>query len=250
MGMGDILMSMGEAKALHKKTGQPVMLIDRYGRPQKSDLFDGVPYLTRRLAGHGGGHVHRLMNCGGHRPYIVSKTPEKWVWRPYQPKPADLVYTPQELAFAELARGHVLIEPNVKALGHDNKAWFWDRWQAVVDAMPDVRFVQAGPPGTRRLERVGFMQTDTFRLALAVQSVCRAYVGTEGGLMHGAAANRTPAVILWSEFIGPSITGYANTVNLRHAGAACGSRINCPGCKQAMLAISVDEVVQSLKGIL
>lgn len=250
MGFGDTLMAMGEAKALHKKTGSPVMIIDRYGRPQKSDLFDGVPYLARSLTGHGGGHVHRLLNCGGHRPYIAHKAPDRWTWRPYQPKPADLVYTPQELAFAELARGSVLIEPGIKAVGHDNKAWFWDRWQAVVNALPDVRFLQAGPPGTRVLEGVGFAATGTFRQALAVQSVCRAYVGTEGGLGHGAAANGTPAVILWSEFIDPSITGYAGMVNLRHAGKACGSRLDCPGCKKSMLAISVEEVVQALKGIL
>lgn len=250
MGFGDILMSMGEAKALHKKTGQPVMLIDRYGRPQKSDLFDGVPYLTRSLGGHGGGHVHRMMNCGGHRPYIAHKAPDRWTWRPYQPKPADLVYTPQELAFAEVCRGHVMIEPSIKAVGHDNKAWFWDRWQAVVNALPGVRFLQVGPPGTRTLDKVRLVPTLTFRQALAVQSVCRACVGTEGGLMHGAAANGTPAVILWSEFIDPSITGYASMVNLRHAGKACGSRLDCPGCKKSMLAISVEEVVQAMKGIL
>ncbi len=250
MGFGDTLMAMGEAKALHKKTGSPVMLIDRYGRPQKSDLFDGVSYLTRSLAGHGGGHVHRMLNCGGHRPYIAAKAPERWTWRPYQPKPAGLVYTPQELAFAECERGRVLIEPHTKAVGHSNKAWLWDRWQAVVDSMRDVRFVQVGPVGTQWLDGVDRMPTSTFRQALAVQSVCRAYVGTEGGLMHGAAANRTPAVVLWSEFIDPSITGYASMTNLRHAGKACGSRLDCPGCKKSMLAISVDEVVQSLKGIL
>lgn len=60
-------MSMGEAKALHKKTGGLVMIIDRTGRPVKTDLIDGVPYLTRSLGGHNGAKVHRMLNCGGHR---------------------------------------------------------------------------------------------------------------------------------------------------------------------------------------
>jgi len=68
--------------------------------------------------------------------------------------------------------------------------------------------------------------------------------------MHGAAAVGTPAVILWSEFISPDITGYSNMRNIRHAGKACGNRFNCAGCRKAMDAITVSEVLTNLEGIL
>ena len=141
-----------------------------------------------------------------------------------------------------------LVVPVIMADGHVQPFESLLDWKSFSLTLDTVAL--RAPGGTQVLDGVAFVATDTFRQALAVQSACRAYVGTEGGLMHGAAANHTPAVVLWSEFIDPSITGYAGMVNLRHAGKACGSRIDCPGCKKSMLAISVDEVVQSLKGIL
>ncbi len=95
-----------------------------------------------------------------------------------------------------------------------------------------------------------YARTTTFRQALAVLSVCRAFVGTEGALHHGAAAVGTPAVVLFSEFISPDVTGYPQHRNLRQAGAACGSRKPCKGCAESMRAISVLEVVANLKEIL
>jgi ADP-heptose:LPS heptosyltransferase len=92
--------------------------------------------------------------------------------------------------------------------------------------------------------------TPTFRYACAVLSVCKAFVGAEGGLMHAAAATKTPAVILWSEFISPAITGYPTMVNLRHAGPPCGMRVDCRTCRVAMNKITVTEVVAALKGVL
>jgi ADP-heptose:LPS heptosyltransferase len=86
----------------------------------------------------------------------------------------------------------------------------------------------------------------TFRLACAVLANCRAFVGTEGGLHHAAAALGIPSVVLFSEFIGPDITGYKTHRNLRHAGPACGSRLPCQGCVDSMNAISVDEVTTNL----
>ncbi len=106
-------------------------------------------------------------------------------------------------------------------------------------------FVQCGA-GDVRLPGATQVPTPTFRHAAAVLSVCRAFVGTEGGLMHAAAAVGTPAVILWSEFISPEITGYSSMTNLRHAGKPCGNRFNCPSCRKSMEAITVDEVVAGL----
>jgi len=239
-------MAAGEARHVHEKTGKKVCIVDRGNRAQWIDLWNGIDYILPRYE-HG---AVRIVNTSGVRPYILAKLATRWKWKPYKPKPAEVKFTLDELRFAEPFRGLVMIEPNVKAIGHSNKAWIWRRWEQLVDAMPDTQFVQCSPGNGGQLFGTKLAITPTFRHAIAVLSVCRAFVGTEGGLMHGAAAVGTPAVILWSEFISPNITGYEMHRNIRHAGEACGSRLDCSGCRKSMAAITVDEVVDNLKEIL
>jgi hypothetical protein len=248
MGLGDFLMASGRARKLYQENKLPVLILGRNGTRAWSDLWDGLPYIARRPAGR---RYQTIVDGSGVRPYIAAKTAERWTWKPYGPTPAQIVFTPAELAFAELYRGMVMVEPNVKAIGHTNKAWSWGRWQEVVRAMPETRFVQCISNGLQpTLHGVSWVVSPSFRHACAVLSVCKAFVGTEGGLMHAAAAVGTPAVVLFSEFISPDITGYTAHRNIRHAGPACGMRTDCPGCRTSMEAISVDEVVRNLKEIL
>ncbi len=247
MGVGDWLMAAGEAKAARAATGRPVLITDPMGKPQWSEVFEGNPYILR--SPHEAGGFVRVVSSSGNRPYIASKTAGRWTWKPYTPIPAEVFFTPGELAAAEPYRGKILIEPNGKAIGHKNKLWHRDRWQEFVRLFPG-QLIQCGPIGTDWLDGVERVQTTTFRLALAVLSVCRAAVLTEGGLMHGAAAVGTPAVVLWSEFIDPSITGYTQHRNIRHAKRTCGMRIHCPSCRKSMDAITVREVAGALTEIL
>jgi len=249
MGFGDVLMSIGEAKRLHKQTGQPVLIVGRDGRPVKSDLFNGIPYIVPRPPRQG--PYQRLVNGPGVRPYIAAKTPLKWTWRPYTPEPADIVFTESELEFAEKYSGHVMIEPCGKNIGHSNKLWpFWPELTTKLKAA-GVRTVQCGwgvAPNSILADDLAL--TPTFRYAAAVLSKSKAFIGTEGGLMHAAAAVGVPAVIIWSEFISPEVTGYAMHKNLRHAGAPCGSRVDCGACRKSMQAVTPDEVINALKELL
>lgn len=251
MGIGDSLMAMGEARALHKRTGQSVLIADPRGRPVKDPegLFAGLPYLLRR-------HTNsvsylRIVNAPGVRPYITSKTATQWTWRPYKPIPAELKFTASELEFAERYRGAVMIEPQVKAIGHGNKAWPARYWAALAADLREtgIPTVQCGPGGTLPIAD-RFALTPSFRYAAAVLSVAKAFVGTEGGLMHAAAAVGTPAVIIWSEFIAPGVTGYDMHRNLRIAGPPCGMRTDCPSCRRSMDAITSSMVLDNLKELL
>lgn len=241
-------MSIGEAKRLHQQTGQPVIIVGRDGRPIKSDLFDNVPFLVQRPPRQG--PYQRLVNGPGLRPYIAEKTSTKWTWKPYKPEPAQIVFTANELEFAERYRGKVMIEPETKAIGHSNKAW--RRWPELAALLRryNVPTVQCHPGGATIVLADTLALTPSFRYAAAVLSVSRAFIGTEGGLMHAAAAVGTSAVILWSEFISPEITGYATHKNLRHAGPPCGSRTNCADCYAAMQAITPAEVLDALEEFL
>jgi hypothetical protein len=242
MGAGDWLMCTGQVKDLYAHRGQVVMVVNHVGRLMWHPVFDGNPKITRM---HRSNHV-KLLNAGGNRPYIAGKNNQRWSWKPYKPIPGELYFTVEEKAFAEPYRGLVMIEPNSKANGHTNKQWLWERWQQLVSIAPMVQCSDKGP----WLNGVTMVNTPTFRHACAVLSVCKAYVGPEGGLHHAAAALEVPAVVLWSHFIDPSITGYQTQKNIRHAEGICGMRVNCPKCRESMEAISVDEVAEALRDVL
>jgi hypothetical protein len=243
MGLGDWIMATAQVARVHAVTGRPVLVVDVWGRPQWSEIFEGNPKIRRTGAGSG----ERLLNSPGWRPYIARKTPDRYHWQPWNIAPGEIFLSDDERAFGAAHGGRILIEPHTKARA-GNKAWAWGRWQALVDRGGD--FVQAGPPGTVRLRGVEFVETATFRQAASVLSASRAFVGCEGGLHHAAAALGVPAVVLFSEFIDPAITGYPMHRNLRHAGEACGSRRPCAGCVASMQAIGVDEVAQNLRSVL
>lgn len=240
-------MAAGEARLLHEKTGKPVAIVDQRGRAQWVDLWNRIPYIVPRVTPE----CVTLLNASGARPYIALKTPTRWHWKRYQPIPAEVSFTLDEQMLAAQHAGRVMIEPNVKDIGHTNKAWLWDRWQQLVDSMPETQFVQCLHGGARALsgDNVHHVLTLTFRDAMAVLSRSVALVTTEGGLAHAAAAVGTPAIVLWSEFISPEITGYAMHRNIRHAGAPCGRRLNCPSCRKSMAEITVDEVRTALVAI-
>ncbi len=227
---------------------RPVLIIDAYGRPRWSPIWEGSTRIMRERRGN---DYQSLLNGPGARPYIERKLPTRWVWRDnFRVEPGEIFLTNTELEFAEPWRGCVLIEPNVKVKPEAvNKRWIWRRWQEVADSRM-AEFVQVGPLGVPRLDLVACAETENFRLACAVLSVCRAFVGTEGGLHHAAAALGVPAVVLFSGFIPPKITGYETQRNIHHGGAACGSRLPCLHCKEAMEAIGVDEVLENLEAVL
>lgn len=249
MGLGDWLMAAGEARRVHHATGKRVAITDSRGRPQWSDLWQGVPYIVRQPEPD----CMRVISASGQRPYIRGKFPTRWQWQAYQPQPAEIAFTPAELELALPYHGAVMIEPNVKAIGHSNKAWPRVYWHELVRQLEGVRTVQCLAPGATPLDGIAqHALTPSFRQALAVLSVCRALVTTEGGLMHGAAAVGVPAVVIFGAFISPRVTGYAMHRNLYtgQTELGCGRRTNCPCCTDAMQRITPSIVLDNLKEIL
>lgn len=248
MGTGDWIMSTAVAKRLHQANGVPVMIVNRFGKPQWDPIFENNPRITiDTRARH-----QKTLNAANNRPYIAMKTTERWVWRRTSSTgsldPGEIYLTDAERAYAEPFRGRVLIEPNTKGTVGGNKAWIWERWQNVVDT-PGFDFVQTGGPSSPVLRNVQFVSTPTFRHAAAILSVCSAFVGAEGGLHHAAAALGVPAVVLFGGFISPDITGYATHRNLFTGGKACGQRRACMHCREAMARISVEDVISNLREI-
>jgi ADP-heptose:LPS heptosyltransferase len=243
-------MAAGEARLLHAQRKLPVLIVGIDGRPRWSEVYEGNPYLLR-WGQRACKHV-RMINGPHARPYIASKTDKQWTWRPYQPKPAEVFLTDEEKAFAEPYRGMVMVEPNGKNIGHSNKLWLWERWVALLEGST-LQFVQciSGLGGQNVLHKAQRVTTPTFRHAMAVLSVCRLFVGGEGGLHHAAAAVGVPAVVLFGGFISPEVTGYQQHENLfTGLGLGCGARVDCVHCRSAMQRISVEDVNAKINALL
>lgn len=244
MGVGDELIAAGQAKRLQAKNPAPVLIVDASRRPRWNPVWDNNPRLIKRSEGK----FQYLVNAPGVRPYVHAKTAHRWAWRKFDLVPGEMYFTEDEQS--SRVAGLLVIEPNIKGTNDGNKGWIWERWQAVADAFPG-RCIQFMPSSdTRVLRNVWTLKTPTFREAAAVLANAAAFVGTEGALHHAAAALGRPAVVLFSEFISPAITGYKTHRNLYHAGAPCGMRSACPTCRASMEAITVDEVVSNLREIL
>lgn len=237
-------MACGEAYAIHKRTGKRYCIVDVRGRPRWSDLWDGLDFLTKDPS-----QGQPYLNAPGARPYILEKTHLKWIWKPYKPKPAIIKFTNDELRFAREFEGCIAIEPNVKC--NINKAWIPFRWIQVAKEIGKRCIQVTSPTGGYTLPNVKRqVRPPTFRHAAAVLAVCDAAVLTEGGLHHSAAAVGTPAVVLYGGFISDENTGYDLHRNLFTGDKACGMRVFCPHCKEAMERITVSMVMEELQSIL
>jgi ADP-heptose:LPS heptosyltransferase len=186
----------------------------------------------------------------GQRGYNrVSDSGRHWVWNYDFSAPRGEIFlnAAERVGGGKYGRGFVLVEPNVpqwKSVSV-NKDWGARRYQAVIDKLVKDGFEVKQfrhAKGGAALSGVQAMPVDSFRQALAIMSNAAVYLGPEGGLHHAAAAFGIKAVVLFGGFIPPAVTGYAGHVNLTGGAEACGSLRPCPHCRNAMGAISVDEV--------
>ena len=248
MGWGDELMAAGEVQAKAAGRNIKVAIKDVSGNVRWHDAWENHPLIARP----GEAYQDSITNGPGARTYTNGVHAGRWVWRRYTPIPADIYFSEEEKKFADsIEPGHVVIEPNLKVKSASvNRDWGWDKWQALVNRMPKVKWMQLGPAGTATLHRVKFIQTDTPRLMAAALSKAKAFVGPEGGLHHTAAALRVPGVVIHGHFNSAGVTGYPGMVHLSTEELGCGSQFFCQACRDAMDAITPEMVAGHLREIL
>ena len=242
MGWGDSLMACGEAKELHEKTGQKVMIGDNKLIQHEPEIFANNPFVSNKIKPD----AVWLNNCIGNRPYIKHTKNGRIIFNNYRPKPAHLFFTDKELEWARqnAPKDFIVIEPNVKeTYKHTvNKAWhYWDEL-----LKHDYPFYQLGmkEPITRRIK------TQNFREALLILSQAKMFVGTDGGLHHAAAALGIPAVVIWTGFTSPKHLGYDSHINLHDGGEPCGTYSGlCPHCVKISKKITVEQVLNAVNTI-
>lgn len=241
-------MASAEAKYHHEKTGLPVVFFSRATNTVYWDeVFENNPRVVKDP--QPGQKVVVVENHPGKRPYILKALPHKYVYNSaFRNEPGELWLTEEEKA--KCLPGAVVVEPHTKQeLGFSrNKAWPWERWQALVKSL-DVPWLQMGPAGTKRLDGVTFIETPRFRDALGYVNSSSLVVCTDSGLHHAAAALGAKAVVLWGGASDPKVAGYPQHVNLRDSDT-CGSVMDCQHCKEAMNRITVEMVRNAVQRVL
>lgn len=241
MGWGDDLMTTGIVRRAFERHGKPVCVGD--GKIRWSEVFDGNPKIATKPEK---GSLW-VRSFEGRRPYIdyAKSTHEHYAWnRDFKAEPGEISLTIEEVSPYLGFEGYVYIEPNCKGDITPNKDWGFDKWQQVVKALPETRFVQGHG---KRLTGVEQVETPGFRHACGLLSVCAVFVGTDGGLHHAAAALGKPAVVVWGGYAPPASLGYASHTNLCAAKRWCGSRKPCEHCKAALDAITVEQVIEAIR---
>jgi ADP-heptose:LPS heptosyltransferase len=155
----------------------------------------------------------------------------------------------------------ICIEPHVKEDFTPNKAWFWDRWQELVERLGnyfrknnlDIKIVQVGAGGKRVLDGViDLTGKFTFRETARVLELSLFFVGYMGGLVHLSKAVGKRSVVLISAWEPKELASYPDDINIykdvecKH----CGLKVPCHYNRECMDLITVDEVFNEVINLL
>jgi len=167
--------------------------------------------------------------------------------RPY------LTLTEEERRWAGWAQDRIVIQSSGMSARHpaQNKQWYPERYQAVVDALQkEVEFIQLGsaedPPLANARDLRGMT---SMRQSAAILYQARLHVGHEGFLMHLARAVECPGVIVFGGRVAPDQIGYVCNINLYSAlpCAPCWRTNTCDFDRKCMTDISVAQVVSAVR---
>lgn len=250
-------MAVGEALAIHERTGRRVRIGRSPDRPASSIMFRGLDFLDQ-----GGGACKEFVRSfEGGRPYIDygrSRRGQR-LHANYRAKAGRIAFTKDERErAAELVAGvdppRVFVEPHVKgSFSGDNKRWPWSHWMRVAWALHDAgrSVVQVSAPRFQStLPHTLRVAVDDVRVALATLEHAAVLVTTDGLLHHAAAALDVPTVVIWGARTDPRILGYPYQVNLTSGTDWCGSRAPCDHCREAMQRIEPERVLDAVEGLL
>lgn len=248
LGYGDAILTSSIVKRAYAKVKQPLCVGDG-AKVYWSEVFENNPKIAREPY-PGCLWVH---DYKGHRAYVdYSKTNKLRTEyrRDHVAEPGELFLSAGERLRWECFKDtkFVLIEPNIKGSYGGNKDWGFDRWQRVVQLLGDIQVIQpAADARVKTLEGVKVMHTSSFRDACALLDRCAVFAGTDGGLHHAAAALKKRAVVIWGGLVGPGILGYSDHRNICKTTMFCGSHIACDHCRDAMNAITPEEVADAIR---
>lgn len=256
MGWGDEIVAAGQAQRVwNADPSTRIAIVGMDGKARWSPIWDGNPIIAHPAAVAAGEHVRPIVNGPNCRPYIVYPFTKETGWTfntafRCADHVAKIHLSKDELAIGRKAKKKygefVLIEPYTK---HSNFAWPLDRWAALVEACPDLTFVQhvhadsSRVPGARA-------EPGTFREVCGLLTAAAVYVRSESGLCHAAAALGCPTVTIFGGCMDAAVMGgYPLQTCLVDADARtpCGRWLACDHCAAAMQRLTVDDVARAVR---
>lgn len=232
-------MATAQARAMFEQTGKKAVFGDpRTRQTYWSEVFLHNPHIMQPGQT---GEALWIENYPGRRPYLMGVYDRRLIFNPSHKAPiGGICFSDSETAWRmckDLPERFVVVEPNIKGkVSGKNKQWPWERWQAFVSNLCE-HVVQLGAPGSKRLDRVNYIETPSFRHACAVLDGAAHFYGTDGGLHHAAAALGVPATVIWGGFSPPEVLGYDGHTNL--GGGWCGALDDCEHCRREMEVIEL-----------
>lgn len=169
--------------------------------------------------------------------------------RPY------LFLQPEERAAVRRDRPYWVVHSSRRSASFtlDNKEWFPERFQAVIDRLRGrIHFIQLGHPAEPALAGVEDLRgRTTLRESAALLAGADGLVGLVGLVMHLARAVDCPGVILYGGREHPDQSGYPANENLYRPVpcAPCWRRSSCDHEHICMTSIAVNDVLAAIERV-
>lgn len=251
MGLGDEIMATAQVKKLvREQPGKQVVIVDTKRNPRWNDIWKFNPHIVRDARSDAS--YLMLMSGPGARPYMD----RAGRWKEWGIEPGEIYLSPTEqqeairLKRAFSDRPTVAIAPHTK--NKPNKDWGFNNYQAVVDLLPNVDFIQFRQNIKEQpLNHTAIVDTiqDVRLFATYIWGV-DAILCSEGGMHHTAACFNKPGVVIFGGFIHPRYTGYDFQTNIVSSDRICNSWALCHHCREALNSIPPDFVAEELVKIL
>jgi len=273
MGLGGYLTWTAVARELVQSTGiGKVFPFEQHGnliKPVRTPIFENNPYILQEFDNN----TAIPMQLNNPRTnYCKQDTPQRAVHRHdchiiqqicefYGVKnpelKCELYFSDDEVQSVRKHWDHlkryIVIEPQSNDEYTVNKKYPIEKWQYVADELikDGHILVQVGRETKDKTLSgvVNLTGKTTFREAAMIIKHSRLFVSSEGGLMHAANAVDTPAVILYTGFIHPTMTCYPQNTNIwvgKNHGP-CGMKTHCHHCNSEAQKHDPIEILESVR---
>jgi hypothetical protein len=249
MGLGDDIMLTAKFRNLKKKSPDKNFAPVNKGSLKWSPVFENNPNFSSVIDDNTVKFEVRP------RPYLgkINQYDEGGKYHeiiPCYPQKGDIYLTEEELNLSKkiftLPEKYVTIDPSTKVTSYSsNRDWGHHKWQKVVNAFPDINFIQtSGTP----LNNVYLTLNTNVRLFFAVLAQSIFHIGNEGGTVHAATALNKKCVVIFGGLSAPSSTGYDTNINhwVEDPETPCGRTYECEHCKRCLESITVENVIESV----
>jgi hypothetical protein len=235
-------MASAEVKEANERTKKKVKIGNGVSMYYDHQVFANNP----RMASNSDTDVVWVKNYPNHRPYLQGSDGKHLIFNnDYKPKPGEIYLSKNEKMWADkqIKKPFILIEPNVKRTFIHTVNKSWDKWDKLVEHK--LPWLQVGDCNAKKHTK--WIETKTFREALAILNKASVFVGTDGGLHHAAAALGIPSVVIWTGFTSPRHLGYDTHRNIHDGSEPCGTYDSvCQHCLLKAKNISVEQVLDAV----